>query len=109
MSTNVSDNPRILVYFKKGTLNHKSIDTVFRITSGNGATFSLSLADHFVKKKANSELCYYSTYIKRYPVVCHSCLGIKSASPFLWHDVPGFGRDVSSYFICMLIGSTLMA
>ena len=44
-------------------LNHESLDTVFKITSDSGTTVSLSLADHLVKKKANSELCYCSTVI----------------------------------------------
>ena len=74
-------------------LNHKSLDTLFKITSDSGATVSLRLADHLVKKKANTELCYYNTYIKHYPIVYNSCLGIKTANLNLRECILTFMMD----------------
>ena len=74
-------------------LNHKSLDTVFGITSQSGATVSLSLADQMVKNKANFELCYYNTYIKRYTIVYQSCLGIKKANLNLRESILTFMMD----------------
>lgn len=72
------------VYQERNTenliMNYKSLDTVFKITSDYGATVSLRLADQLIKRKANSDLCYYNTYIKKHSIEYESNVGIKTSN-----------------------------
>lgn len=45
-----------------------SITSIFEITSAAGATSSLNEAERQLKERANKDLCYYNTFVKRYPV-----------------------------------------
>ncbi|CAC5423935.1 unnamed protein product [Mytilus coruscus] len=47
-------------------LNYRNIQTVFDITSDTGTTLSLKEAERQLKEKADPDLCYYNTYLKRH-------------------------------------------
>ncbi|XP_076115255.1 uncharacterized protein LOC143083025 [Mytilus galloprovincialis] len=47
-------------------LNYRNIQTVFDITSDTGTTLSLKEAERQLKEKADIDLCYYNTYLKRH-------------------------------------------
>jgi hypothetical protein len=56
-------------------LNYHSISNIFSVTNSSGATLSLKTAEQKLKTKADSELCYYNTYIKRYPMTYTTVAG----------------------------------
>jgi hypothetical protein len=49
-------------------LNYHSISNIFSVTNSSGTTVSLKAAEIALKTKADSELCYYNTYVKKYPL-----------------------------------------
>lgn len=58
-------------------IEYKSVSSVFNVTSAAGATRSLTGAETNIKKKANTELCYYNTYLKRHDLIYTDCFGEK--------------------------------
>ena len=57
--------------------NYHSVGTVFSITSTMGITQSLKSAERRLKLYSNEDLCYFSTYLKRYPIKYESVSGLK--------------------------------
>ena len=49
-------------------MNYKCVRTVFNITSKTGATLSLNAAEQRLKAKTSRDLCYFNTYLKKYPI-----------------------------------------
>ena len=45
-----------------------SVTTVFEVTNASGATLSLVEAERQLKDRANNDLCYYNTFLKKYPI-----------------------------------------
>jgi hypothetical protein len=58
-------------------MNYHSINTVFSVTSASGATLSLNEAEQRMKEKANSDYCYYNTYLKKREVIYETVSGVK--------------------------------
>ena len=46
-------------------------DKCFEITSAAGATLSLIEAERQLKVRANKDLCYYNTFLKKYPIMLY--------------------------------------
>ena len=59
------------------SMNYHSASTVFSITSSAGATVSLNTSERRLKKKADSDLVYYNTYLKKYKLEYTSSAGKK--------------------------------
>ena len=53
-------------------LGYRSVETVFDVTSNVGATMSLKIAENRLRKRATKEDLYYSTYLKKYPLLYHA-------------------------------------
>ena len=49
-------------------VNYHHISTVFNITSSCGISMSQRTGDRRLKEKADNELCYYKTYMRKYPL-----------------------------------------
>ena len=49
-------------------VEYRSVKSVFDITASTGTTTSLKYADKALKKKADTDLCYYQTYLKEHPL-----------------------------------------
>ena len=57
-------------------MEHKSLNTVFSVTSDMGATTSLKTAENLIQKKVDSDQLYYNTYIKKYTLSYESAAGM---------------------------------
>ena len=50
-------------------INHNSLTTVFSLSSNFGASLSHRTAERRLVEQADPDLCYYNTYIKKYPMI----------------------------------------
>ena len=57
-------------------INYHSIGSVFSVTNSSGTTVSLKAIEKNMKAKADSEMCYYNTYIRRYPMTYMTSAGL---------------------------------
>ena len=60
--------------------NYHSVGTVFSITSRMGTTQSLKSAERRLKLYSDENLCYFNTYLKKYPLKNESVCGFKEDS-----------------------------
>ncbi|CAC5356709.1 unnamed protein product [Mytilus coruscus] len=49
-------------------MHFKSVTSVFSITNSTGISTSLIQAERKIKERTANDLCYYNTYLKRYPL-----------------------------------------
>ncbi|CAC5365991.1 unnamed protein product [Mytilus coruscus] len=49
-------------------MHFKSVNSVFSITNSTGISTSLIRAERKIKERIVNDLCYYNTYLKRYPL-----------------------------------------
>lgn len=49
-------------------IHFKSITSIFSITNSTGISTSLISAERKIKERTVNDLCYYNTYLKRYPL-----------------------------------------
>ncbi|CAC5412713.1 UBE2D [Mytilus coruscus] len=49
-------------------MHFKSVTSVFSITNSTGISTSLIQAERKIKERTSNDLCYYNTYLKRYPL-----------------------------------------
>lgn len=54
---------------------HHNISAVFAITSQNGVSLSLNTAEKRLKASSERELCYFNTYVKKYPLSYETVTG----------------------------------
>jgi hypothetical protein len=57
-------------------MNYQSINVVFSVTSFSGATLSLNESEQRMKEKANSDFCYYNTYLRKYSMEYETAGGL---------------------------------
>ncbi|CAC5360089.1 unnamed protein product [Mytilus coruscus] len=57
------------IYTDELIVNYHNISTVFSLTSHAGISHSQRTGDRRLRKNADPELCYYRTFMKRYPIV----------------------------------------
>ncbi|VDH90484.1 Hypothetical predicted protein [Mytilus galloprovincialis] len=58
-------------------MNYQSINTVFSVTSFSGATLSLHESEQRMKEKANSDFCYFNTYLRKYEMLYETAAGME--------------------------------
>ena len=92
-------------------MNYHSVSALFRITNASGATQCLRTAENQLHAEADTELCYFNTYLRKYdlnyksiagdirrPISlrdCHLVVGIDNLVRLTFHHdpVPGQGRS----------------
>ena len=62
-------------------MHYQSITTVFSIASNTGISSSYVTAENKIKEKATDELCYYNTYLKRFPLQYKTTSGLMAEHP----------------------------
>ena len=73
--------------------NYHSVGTVFSITSRMGITQSLKSAERRLKFYSDEDLCYFNTYLKRYPLKYESVSGFKEENVSLQNCYIAFCVD----------------
>ena len=102
---------------KELAMKYHSISSLFAITSKTGATQSLRTAERLLKQEADSDLCYFNTYLKKYPMRytssagdicqeismrdCHLIIGLDNLVRLTFHQDPMPGQS-RSHQVCTL-------
>ena len=105
------------LHTKELAMKYHSVSTLFQITNASGATQCLKTAERQLKQEADSDLCYFRTYLKKYPLQyttitgtvtqpvslrdCYLVVGLDNLVRLTFHHDPVPGQSRSSQ-LCTL-------